>query len=168
MKVLATHCVAAAVVAAFAAAAHAANTAQDSKQGGKDFISIKQSKLKWQDAPSIGPGAKIAILEGDPKGSGPFTMRIKAPANTKIGVHTHPTDERVTVLDGTLYFATGNKFDRRKAEAYNRGDGFVVPQGVPMYAYTGGKPATVQLNGLGPWGISYMDAKDDPMKSATR
>ncbi|MGH8830743.1 MAG: hypothetical protein ACREXV_06595, partial [Polaromonas sp.] len=30
-------------------------------------ISIVPSEVKWTDAPSIGPGAKLAVLEGDLK-----------------------------------------------------------------------------------------------------
>lgn len=168
MKFVPTHSVTATLIAALCIPAHATAAAQEKEKSGKEFISFKQSELKWKDAPSIGPGAKIAVIEGNPSGKGPFTMRIKAPANTKIGVHTHPADERVTVLDGTFYFALGDKFDVKKATAYNRGDGFIVPEGMSMYGYTKDKPVTLQLNGMGPWGITYSDPKDDPTKTAKK
>lgn len=136
----------------------------DSHGKGGGFISVKASKIKWADAPSVGPGAKIAVLEGDLKAAAPFTMRIKLPPNLKIGVHTHPAVERVTVLSGTFYFATGDKFDRAKAETYRSGDAFVVPIGMPMYAYTGKDESVLQIHGVGPWGIHYLDAADNPMK----
>ena len=166
MKVLTVHSVAVTLIAALLAPAVGWAAAQEKGKDGKPFVSIKKSQLKWQDAPSIGPGAKVAVLEGDPKAAELFTMRIMAPANTKIGVHTHPADERVTVLEGTLYFSIGDKFDAKKATAYNRGDGFIVPQGMSMYAFTKDKPATLQLHGMGPWGISYLDPADDPVKQA--
>jgi quercetin dioxygenase-like cupin family protein len=150
------------------ASAAGSTAAQEKEKGAKQFISIKKSEIKWQNAPSIGPGAKTAVIEGDPKSAGPFTMRIQAPANTKIGVHTHPADEKVTVLDGTLYFSTGDKFDPKKATAYYGGDAFIVPQGMAMYAFTKNKPATLQIHGMGPWGITYMDPADDPMKQAKK
>jgi quercetin dioxygenase-like cupin family protein len=136
----------------------------DSHGKGTGFVSIKASKIKWADAPSIGPGAKIVLLEGDPKAAAPFTMRIKLPRNLKIGVHTHPAVERVTILSGTFYFATGDKFDRRQAAAYRPGDGFIVPAGMPMYAYTGKEESILQIQGVGPWGIHYLDPADNPMK----
>lgn len=128
------------------------------------FISVEASKLKWTDAPSVGPGAKIAVIEGDLKSAGPITFRLKLPANSKIAVHTHPTDERVTVISGTFYFATGDKFDSAKAKAYKPGDAFIVPTGMPMYAYTKQQEAVVQIHGTGPWGITYLNPADAPGK----
>ena len=128
------------------------------------FISVEASKLKWTDAPSVGPGAKIAVIEGDLKSSEPMTFRLKVPANSKVGVHTHPTAERVTVLSGTLYFAVGDKFDRAKTKAYKSGDAFIVPSGMPMYAYTKNGETIVQIHGNGPWGITYQNPEDAPGK----
>ena len=125
-----------------------------------EFISVEASKLKWTDAPSVGPGAKIAVIEGDLKSSEPFTFRLKVPANFKVGVHTHPTTERVTVISGTFYFATGDKFDAAKTKAYKPGDAFIVPAGMPMYGYTKSGETVVQIHGTGPWGISYLNPED--------
>lgn len=134
---------------------------------GKDagFISVVDpSKLNWADAPSVGPGAKIAMIEGDLKSAEPFTFRLKLPADFKIAVHTHPTAERVTVLRGDFYFATGDKFDAAKAKAYKPGGAFIVPQGMPMYAFTRKGEAILQVHGTGPWGIDYIKAEKAPGK----
>ena len=169
MKITRVHSIAVTIVAALLTTVSASAAApQEKDKDGKQFVSIKKSQIKWQDAPSIGPGAQVAVLEGNPKTAEPFTMRIKAPANTKIGVHTHPADEKVTVLEGTLYFSTGDKYDVKKATAYNAGDAFIVPQGMSMYAFTKDKPTVIQLHGTGPWGISYLDPADDPMKNAKK
>ena len=169
MQINLTHSLAVTLVTALLTPVAASTAApQEKEQGAKQFVSIKKSQIKWQDAPSIGPGAQIAVLEGDPKAAARFTIRLKAPANTKIGVHTHPADEKVTVLEGTLYFSTGDKYDPKKASAYNAGDAFIVPQGMPMYAFTKDKPTTIQIHGMGPWGISYLDPADDPMKKAKK
>ena len=154
-----------AVALAFAAGALTALSAWAGSAGEKPgFISAEASKLKWSDAPSVGPGAKIAVIEGDLKSPEPMTFRLKVPANSKIGVHTHPTAERVTVLSGTLYFAVGDKFDTAKAKAYKPGDLFVVPSGMPMYAYTKNGETIVQIHGTGPWGIAYLNPEDAPGK----
>jgi hypothetical protein len=131
---------------------------------GPAFISVKASTLKWADAPSVGPGAKIAVIEGDLKAAEPFIFRLKVPANFKVGVHTHPLVERVTVISGTFYFATGDKFDSAKAKEYKSGDAFVVPAGMPMYAYTKKQEAVVQIHGTGPWGIHFLNPEDAPGK----
>ncbi|TAK42334.1 MAG: hypothetical protein EPO27_17210, partial [Betaproteobacteria bacterium] len=54
----------------------------------EDYTAVMQRDIKWQDAPSIGPGAKTALIDGDPKSSGLFVMRLKLPAKTTIKLHT--------------------------------------------------------------------------------
>jgi quercetin dioxygenase-like cupin family protein len=130
----------------------------------QEYTAVMQRNIKWQDAPSIGPGAKTAVIQGDPKSSGPFVMRLKLPPKTTIGVHTHPATENVTVLAGTLYFAPGNKLDRKAAKAFGPGSYFSIEQGKPMFAYTTDKETTLQLHGNGPWGITYLDSKDSTKK----
>jgi quercetin dioxygenase-like cupin family protein len=129
-----------------------------------DYTAVMQKDIKWQDAPSIGPGAKTAVIQGDPKSSGPFVMRLKVPPKTTIGVHTHPAAENVTVLSGTFYFAPGDKMDRKAAKAFGPGSFFSIEQGKPMFAYTTDKEATLQLHGTGPWGITHLDSKDGAAK----
>lgn len=130
----------------------------------QEYTAVMQRDIKWQDAPSIGPGAKTAVIQGDPKSSGPFVMRLKLPPKTTIGVHTHPAAENVTVLAGTLYFAPGDKLDRKAAKAFGPGSYFSIEQGKAMFAYTTDKETTLQLHGNGPWGINYLDSKDGAAK----
>jgi quercetin dioxygenase-like cupin family protein len=129
-----------------------------------EYTAAMSKDIKWQDAPSLGKGAKTAVIDGDPKSSGPFVMRIKAPPKTTIGVHTHPATENVTVLSGTLYFAAGDKFDPKAAKAFGPGSYFSIAQGKPMFAFTKDKETVVQIHGTGPWGITYLDKKDDSAK----
>jgi quercetin dioxygenase-like cupin family protein len=129
-----------------------------------EYAAVMPTDIKWNDAPSIGPGAKTAIIAGDPKSSGPFVMRLKVPPKTKIGVHTHPADENVTVLSGTLYFSAGDKFDTKTAKAFGPGGYFSIGKDKPMFAYTTDKEAVLQLHGNGPWGLTYLDAADASAK----
>ena len=129
-----------------------------------EYTAVMPPDIKWNDAPSIGPGAKTAVIDGDPKSSGPFVMRLKVPPKTKIRVHTHPADENVTILSGTLYFAASDKFDPKTAKAFGPGSYFSIGKGKPMFAYTTDKEAVAQLHGNGPWGITYLDATDSPAK----
>ncbi len=129
-----------------------------------DYTAVMPPDIKWTDAPSISPGAKTAVIDGDPKSSGPFVMRLKVPPKTKIKVHIHPTDENVTILSGTLYFAPGDKFDTKTAKAFGPGSYFSIGKGKPMFAYTADKEAVAQLHGTGPWGITYLDSAGGPEK----
>lgn len=127
-------------------------------------ISIVPTEIKWTEAPAVGPGAKLAVLEGDLKQSAPFTMRIKLPPNFEVPAHTHPVFERVTVLSGTFHLGIGETFDRARARAYPAGGITMMPPGMPMFAYTGDEEAVIQIHGTGPWGISYLNPDEDPRK----
>ena len=129
-----------------------------------DYTAVMSRDIKWVDAPSIGPGAKTAVIDGDPKSTGPFVMRLKVPPKTTIKMHTHPADENVTVLSGTLHFAATDKFDTKMAKAFGPGSYFSIGKGKPMFAYTSNKEAVLQLHGNGPWGITYLDQKDGTAK----
>lgn len=68
----------------------------------------------------------------------------------------------MTVISGTFYFASGDKFDAAQAKTYQAGDTLIIPAGMPMFAATKDQEAVLQLHGTGPWGISYLDPADDP------
>jgi quercetin dioxygenase-like cupin family protein len=127
-------------------------------------ISIIPSEIKWTDAPSIGPGAKLAVLEGDIKQAAPFTMRIKLPPDFKVPTHTHPVFERVTVLSGMFHMGIGETFDHTKARAYPAGGVAMMPPGMPMFAFTTDQETVIQIHGTGPWGINYLNPAEDPSK----
>lgn len=127
-------------------------------------ISVVPSEIKWTDAPSIGPGAKLAVLEGDLKQAAPFTMRIMLPPNFKVPAHVHPVFERVTVMSGIFHLGIGEKFDPAKARAYPAGGVAMMPPGMPMFAYTTDQEAVIQIHGTGPWGIDYLNPEEDPRK----
>ena len=83
-----------------------------------EHIFMQPDSLKWGAAPpSLPPGSEVAVLFGDPSGSGPYAVRVRMPANYKVPPHTHPTAENVTVLSGTLNVAMGNTADTTKGEA---------------------------------------------------
>lgn len=125
-------------------------------------ISLVPSELKWTDAPGIGPGVQIAMIEGNLKVAGPVTFRIKLPPKAKIPTHTHPLIEHVTVISGTFYLGIGDKYDEAKARAYPAGGITVIPQGMPMFAFVKEKGAVIQVHGIGPWGISYLNPAEAP------
>ncbi len=127
-----------------------------------DHIMVLPGDIKWVDAPpSLPPGAKAAVIEGDPKVAGLFTMRIKLPAIYKIMPHSHPADEHVTVIEGSFYMGVGEKFDKQAAKKIPAGGFAVMNTGTRHYAFTK-KECIIQIHGMGPWAINYVNAADDP------
>ncbi len=130
----------------------------------KDHEIIIPDEIKWVDGPlSLPKGAKMVILEGDPTKDGPFVMRVKMPDGFKIMPHTHPKDERVTVIAGTLYLGMGEKFDEKAAKAMPAGSYGRTGAGMQHYGYMKGE-TILQLHGTGPWAVVYVNPNDDPRK----
>ncbi|QMT59169.1 cupin domain-containing protein [Legionella sp. PC997] len=121
--------------------------------------------MQWSEGPnSIPKGAKISVLEGDLSKEGPFTIRIMLPANYTISPHTHPGIEHVTVISGEFNIGMGDKLDKNIATKLPTGSfAFMDPQ-MHHYAFTRGK-TVIQLHGIGPWDIIYINPKDDPRNS---
>lgn len=116
----------------------------------------------WKDGPgSFEKGAQVAVLEGDPAKEGPFVIRIKLPDGFHIRPHTHPKVERVTVLSGTFLLAMGEKLDRAQATPLKAGSYGFWPPGMKHTAWAQGE-TVVQLHGIGPWVINYVNPADDP------
>lgn len=120
------------------------------------------SDMQWGQGPL--PGTKAAVLEGDPKAGGPFTMRLMIPADTKLPPHFHPGVEHVTVISGTFHVGLGERFDPEQLKALPAGSFAVMQPRAPHFAQF--KDDTVlQIHGLGPWGITYVNPADDPSKA---
>src|SRR6185436_15968134 len=80
----------------------------------------------WKDAPpAMPPGTQIAVLEGDPKQAGMFTIRLKLKAGALVEPHTHPRPERVTVLSGKVLVGFGADVGEENTKAFTAG-GFYV------------------------------------------
>jgi quercetin dioxygenase-like cupin family protein len=128
----------------------------------EQHIIITPADLKWMDAPpGLPPGAKMAVLDGDPGKKGLFTVRLQASAGYKIPPHTHPTAEHVTVISGVLYVGAGDKFDEAAGKQLEAGSYVVMPAGMTHYAWSRGD-TVIQINGMGPFEIKYVNPADDP------
>src|SRR5207249_9594502 len=125
-------------------------------------VVVNPADLKWADAPpGLPPGAKMAVLAGDPNKKGPFTVRMQAPAGYKVPPHTHPTAENLTVISGTFYIGMGDKFDEAAGKELGAGGFVVLPTGMKHYAWSTGD-AIIQIHGKGPFAIKYVNPADDP------
>jgi hypothetical protein len=120
--------------------------------------------VKWGPAPPALPkGAQISVLSGDPSKAGPYVLRLKLPADYQIPAHHHPTVENVTVLSGNFHAGMGDKLDKTKAMLFSAGGFASMPAGMNHYAWA--SSATVlQVHGIGPFAIEYVNPADDPSK----
>ena len=139
-------------------------TSPASSDQGKGGAIVTPADIHWREGPaSLPKGAKVAVLEGDPSKEGPFGLRIKLPDGFRVMPHTHPKDERVTVISGTLYLGDGDKRNVKAGKALPAGSYTRTAAGVKHFGWAKGE-AVLQQHGEGPWAIEYVDPKDDPRK----
>lgn len=123
-------------------------------------IQICPDDIVWMDSKAPLPaGAKVAVLEGDPKKEGIFVMRLKFPANYYLPAHIHPKDERVLVISGSVNVGFGDKIDKKNIRHYTAGCFYVNPAGFHHYVFTEDEEVIVQLTGIGPWGLEFVGEK---------
>lgn len=101
------------------------------------------------------------MLAGNPGAAGPFVMRMKMPAGYKFAPHWHPTDENITVLSGTFSMGMGDTFDPDATKPLGPGGFALMPARMHHFGWTK-DGATIQLHGIGPFPIYYVNPADDP------
>ena len=128
-------------------------------------VLVSPDDVKWVDGPpNLPPGAKSALIFGDPKVAGPFTLRLKMPAGSKIPPHFHPDTETVTVLSGAFSVSMGDTFDASKGKSMPVGSFIAVPAKSPHFAFAK-EETLIQVSAHGPWALNYVNPADDPRNS---
>jgi hypothetical protein len=119
-------------------------------------------EIKWKEGPpSLPKGAMVAALEGDSSKEGPFVLRLKMPDGYRVPPHTHPKTERLTVISGTIFLGMGGKFDDKAGIELTAGTFGRWEADMKHFAWTKGE-TVIQLHGMGPWSIQYVNPDDDP------
>lgn len=165
MKVLVATVVTALALAPAARADDASKKA-GAEKGKKTATFIKADELKWGEAPPDLPkGGQLAVLHGDPSKKAPFAIRLKAPDGYKIPPHWHSQDEQLTILSGTLVLHMGDTMDS-PAHDLDAGSYHYLPGKMHHAAEAKGE-TVVQINGMGPFDIHYLNPADNPKNAAS-
>jgi|1185.fasta_scaffold47121_2 hypothetical protein len=120
--------------------------------------------IQWGPAPPVVPaGAQMAVLEGNPMGTGEYTIRFKMPNGYKVMPHWHPKREAVTVLSGTLKVGMGDKWDDSKMAGFGVGSFAYLDPSMHHYVSASGE-TVIQIHGQAPVAFHYVNPADDPSK----
>ena len=131
------------------------------EHGAAGHTLLLPNTLEWTDAKALPCGTKTAVLQGPLDKDKPFTFRAKLPDGCMIPAHWHSSAEHVTVLSGTLNLGFGSTFDEAKLTPIPAGGMAIMPPKVEHFVLTQGE-TIIQVHGIGPWGITYVNAADDP------
>ena len=136
---------------------------------GPAHVAVLPDEIKWGPAsPKLPPGAEIAVLVGDPSVPGAlYVFRAKLPDGYSVPPHWHPMDEHVTVIRGTLLLGMGSEFDAAKLRELPAGSYARLPKDEPHFNRYRGE-TVIQLHGIGPYDIHYVDPADDPTSEPSR
>lgn len=127
-------------------------------------VMVAPASITWGDPPpSLPPGAKIAVVAGDPSKPSPFVMRVQVPAGYKVPPHWHPTDENLTILSGTVALGMGDAWDASKMQSVPSGGLVVLPADM-RHSFLAKTASTFQVHGMGPFAVNYVNPSDDPSK----
>jgi quercetin dioxygenase-like cupin family protein len=152
------------LVAALTLTAGAASAQGSPETNTAHAIVALPDQITWGPAPAALPaGAKAAVLEGNPGEAGPFTMRVLLPNRYRIPPHYHPAVEHVTVLKGAFKVGMGDKFDGSAMNLLPAGTFAALEPGTRHFAESEGE-TILQLHGVGPWRITYVNPADDPRR----
>jgi quercetin dioxygenase-like cupin family protein len=165
-KLIATLTVSALTATAAIVSAQQATKPKPSAQAAQ-HVMVTPDQVKWGPAPpALPPGAQAAIIAGDPAKAAAFVIRAKFPDGYTVPPHWHPTDEYVTVLSGTLMAGLGDKLDAGAMHAMPAGSLAKMPKRANHYVRAKGE-TVIQVQGVGPFQVNYVNPNDDPRKKKT-
>jgi predicted metal-dependent enzyme (double-stranded beta helix superfamily) len=113
-------------------------------------------QLQWRD-PTGAAGVNQAVLHGDPNKTGLYVVMNRFKPGNFSRPHFHPNDRFITVVKGTWWVATGNKFD--PASAVPMPAGSFVTHFAKQVHYDGAKDdeVIVIIVGEGPATLTRVD-----------
>jgi quercetin dioxygenase-like cupin family protein len=135
---------------------------QTHQPGQEVFAAILPEQVDWRAFSAFPPSARLAVVVGTPSKPGPYVVRVKVPSEVKLMPHAHPEDRIYTVISGVFYIGLGDRFDEDALRAYPPGSVLVLPGGTSHFHWARSGEYVTQVTGMGPLGIEYLDARDDP------
>jgi quercetin dioxygenase-like cupin family protein len=142
-------------------------SARPHQPGQAAFRAILAEDIEWKPFAAFPEEARLAVLVGHPSERGPYMIRVKVPHGVKLMPHRHPEDRTYTVISGVFYIGLGDRFDARKLEAYPPGAVVILPGNTWHFHWAKSGEYVTQVTAIGPLGLEYVDANDDPRNRAS-
>jgi len=130
------------------------------------MAAVSGATLVWNDIsiPGFAPGVRLAAIHGNPDSAGAYALRLSFPDGYRFPPHWHPMAENVTVLEGTLLLAMGDRVQPSGVEkSYGVGDYLYLPATQPHYGGARGR-TVLQLHGMGPFTINLVNPPATPAR----
>ncbi|HNP36180.1 MAG TPA: cupin domain-containing protein [Woeseiaceae bacterium] len=126
-----------------------------------DFVRLTSEDLQWEQ---LEPGLDMAVLEGDPRGEGYYILRARFQPGIFSAPHYHPNTRYVTVIKGTWWTGTGTVWDKENAVPLTPGSYMKHPAGAAHYDGARDEEVIVEIHGIAPAPLVYVDEAGKPLR----
>ena len=135
----------------------AVSTMSTPEEPAARHVIVRPEQLVWK---LILPGTEMAVVSGDPdKKGGIYVIRIRTMGKVKVTPHWHPTEEQVTVLEGSFWMAHGDTYDAAKLSELKAGGHSIVPAGMRHFGlHEAGN--VIEVFGEAPFVINWVNPAD--------
>ena len=125
-------------------------------------VVVTPDQLVWK--PLI-PGVEMSVVSGDPDGKGGlYVIRIRTKGEVRVPPHWHPTEEHVTVLEGSFLMAHGDTYNASKLIELKPGGHSIVPATMRHFGFH--KAGNViEVFGEAPFVVNWVNPADDPNRA---
>jgi quercetin dioxygenase-like cupin family protein len=127
--------------------------------GIKEFLRVAPTDVKWVKE-ADGSGVERATILGDPTKPGIYVTRIKFPRGVMSRPHYHQEDRHATVIEGTWYTGTGDRFAPGETVPIPAGSYMLHPAGEVHYDGAREEEVIVQIVGYGPSSTVRLQPQD--------
>lgn len=119
---------------------------------------VHEADIQWKPCPPNLPSdCEMAVLEGNPQSADLFTVRFRVGGAFVMPRHSHPKDERVTVLQGRMAVAFGMDGTRENAKEFGPGDYYVNAREA-IHTVWADTLSIIQITGIGPWEAKFVES----------
>jgi quercetin dioxygenase-like cupin family protein len=118
---------------------------------------------RWTPATLFPPGARLAVVSGDPALPGETTAELSLPDGYRVPRHFHPMGERLEVRQGMLLVGSGEQVLVARTDTLRAGDSTFHPVG-GRHFYVARGPTIIALTFEGPYTITYVNAYEAPRR----
>lgn len=151
------------IISAFAVAGCSPEVAKMPEIGRMEFASgsiqhvVRGDQIDWNPCPgNMPPGCEAAVLEGDLQAEDFFVVRLRVDRDFYLPPHSHPKEERLTVLSGAVAVDFGDNAERGEAVEFAAGDYYVTARD-KVHSVWIAAGTLVQLAGIGPWKVKLVN-----------
>ncbi|MEM9013366.1 MAG: cupin domain-containing protein [Pseudomonadota bacterium] len=116
---------------------------------------IEEDDIDWQTNPTVPNGIAAAMLLGNPAEAGPFLMRVRIPAGTRVPPHYHDTVRFVRVLQGVWRMGEGKEWDDDRLTLVPPGTSYISAAWSRRFHVTD-EEVVLEISGMGPSGTWFV------------